>query len=171
MNDPQSLAAAIDAADWSAFRVLPAYIDGNGHMNVGYYAVLFDQALDIPWKLLGIDYSLIDRENKSSFALESHYTYRREVREGDALAFTFRLLDFDAKRVHYFMTMQHAAEGWMAATSEQISMCVDMGSRRGTNWPADVTARLEGLLPLYRARPGPPEVGRLIGIRRRTGAG
>ena len=37
--------------------------------------------------------------------LESHVTYQREVHEGDPFDFTFQLIDFDAKRIHYFMTM------------------------------------------------------------------
>ena len=62
----------------------------------------------------------------------------------DPLDFTFQVIDFDAKRLHYFMTMLHANERWLAATSEAISICVDMTTRRSTAWPAD---RLERLAP------------------------
>ena len=37
----------------------------------------------------------------STFMLESDVTYQREVHEGDPLDFTFQLIDFDAKRIHY----------------------------------------------------------------------
>ena len=36
---------AIDTLGYEGFAVLPEYLDRNGHMNVGYYSVLFDQAL------------------------------------------------------------------------------------------------------------------------------
>ena len=45
---------SIDAVSYRGFAVLPEYIDPNGHMNVGYYSVLFDKALDLPWALLGL---------------------------------------------------------------------------------------------------------------------
>src|SRR5262249_41140542 len=104
---------------------------------------------------------------KSSFALETHVTYQHEVREGDPLDFTFRLIDFDAKRAHYFMTMLHATERWLAATSESISICIDMATRRSTTWPEDRLARLKALHEAHSGRPRPPEVGRTIGIRRK----
>jgi acyl-CoA thioester hydrolase len=103
----------------------------------------------------------------SSFTLESHVTYQRELHEGDPLDFTFRLLDFDAKRIHYFMTMLHARERWLAATSESISICIDMTTRRSAAWPADRLERLRALYETHTRRPRPAEVGRVIGIRRK----
>jgi len=167
MTDLQSIAAEIDAIDYSALKILPAYIDPNGHMNVGYYGVIFDLALDLPWMKLGMDYSLIEKEGKSSFALESHLTYQREVKQGEPVTFTFQLLDHDEKRMHYFMTMRHATEGWLASTSEQISMCVDMKLRRATSWPLYVQERIAAVYAVHRERPRPPEAGRTVGIRRK----
>ena len=46
-SDP-NIAQAVDSIRYSGFVVLPAYIDPNGHMNIGYYSVLFDKALDLP---------------------------------------------------------------------------------------------------------------------------
>jgi acyl-CoA thioester hydrolase len=85
----------------------------------------------------------------------------------DPLDFTFQVVDFDAKRLHYFMTMLHANERWLAATSEAISICVDMATRRSTAWPADRLVRLCALHETHAQRPRPAELGRLIGIRRK----
>lgn len=159
------LAHAIDTLNYGGFIVRPEYIDPNGHMNVGYYSVLFDKALDLPWAALGLGYASI-KANRSTFALETHVTYQRELHEGDPLDFTFQLLDFDAKRAHYFMTMLHARERWLAATSESISICIDMATRRSTTWPEDQIASLRALHAAHRERPRPAEVGRTIGIRR-----
>ena len=160
------LAAAIDALDYSSFKVGPEHIDANGHMNVGYYGVLFDKALDLPWAQLGICWERVRAGGMSTFALESHYTYQRELREGDPLAFSFVLLDYDAKRAHYFMRMFHARERWLAATCEQLSICMDMQVRRSTQWPADCLARITAVSAVHRTRQRPVEAGRLIGIRR-----
>ena len=95
MIDPQTIAAEIDAIDYSSQKIRPEYIDPNGHMNVGYYGVIFDLALDLPWAKLGMDYSLIERAGKSSFALESHLTYQHEVKVGEPVTYSFQLLDHD----------------------------------------------------------------------------
>jgi acyl-CoA thioester hydrolase len=161
------LVHAIDTLSYGGFTVVPEYIDPNGHMNVGYYSVLFDKALDLPWEILGLGYASIKASGRSSFALETHVTYQRELHEGDPLDFTFQLLDFDPKRIHYFMTMLHARERWLAATSESISICIDMTTRRSTTWPDDRIAHLRVLHIAHLQRPRPPEVGRSIGIRRK----
>src|SRR5262245_29905573 len=171
MLDATALAAEIDAIDYSVLSISPDYIDANGHLNVGYYMLLFDKALDLPWARLGIYSGLILASGHSSFALETHITYQREVRLGDPLDFSLLLLDFDAKRVHYFLTMRHRQERWVAATCEQISTCVDMNTRRSTAWPGDALARITALHDAHRIRPRPPEVGRAIGIRRRAEPG
>ena len=44
MNRTADIVAAIDELDYSGFVVQPEYIDANGHMNVGYYTLLFDKA-------------------------------------------------------------------------------------------------------------------------------
>ncbi|MDB5808802.1 MAG: thioesterase [Betaproteobacteria bacterium] len=162
-----NITQAIDSIRYSDFVVPPAYIDPNGHMNVGYYGVLFDNALDLPWDKLGLGSASTEATGCSSFALESHITYQREVHAGDPLDFTFQLIDVDAKRIHYFMTMLHAHERWLAATLESISMCIDMTTRRSTNWPADRFVHLQALHESHSRRPRPSEVGRVIGIRRK----
>ena len=161
-----NITQAIDGIRYSGFVVLPEYVDPNGHMNVGYYSVIFDKALDLPWHMLGLGTASIEATGRSSFSLETHVTYQHEVREGDPLDFTFQLIDFDAKRAHFFMTMLHARERWLAATSESISICIDMTTRRSTTWPDDRLARLRDLHEAHTRRPRPAEIGRVIGIRR-----
>lgn len=158
---------AIDGIHYDGFFVPPAYIDRNQHMNIGYYAVIFDQALDLPWEMLGLGSFGMKTTGRSSFALENHVTYQHEVREGDPLDFTFQVIDCDAKRIHYFMTMLHARERWLAATSESISICIDMKTRRSTTWPEDTLARLQALHEAHSLRAPPPEIRRSIGIRRK----
>ncbi len=167
MPPSTDLAQTIDTLVYDGFTVLPAYIDPNGHMNIGYYSVLFDKALDLPWNVLGLGFEGIKARGSSSFALESHVTYQRELREGDPLDFTFQVLDIDAKRIHFFMTMLHGRERWLAATSESISICIDMSTRRSTVWPGETMARLSTVHQAHRQRPRPPEVGSIIGIRRK----
>lgn len=166
MIDAAAFAAEIDSLEYPEACVQPEFIDANGHMNVAYYTLLFDKALDIPWGHIGIFSQQSLQTGLSTFALETHVTYQRELKLGDAVKFTFQLLDYDSKRVHYFMTMHHAAEMHVAATCEQISMCMNMATRRGAFWSPPAAEKLAALFKIHKLRPRATEVGRVIGIRR-----
>ena len=101
-------------------RVRPEWIDHNGHMNMGYYLVVFDLASDEFWRWIGLDDAHRRARRVTTFCLETHVTYHREVREGDPLRFRTRLLAHDGKRVHFFHEMLHAAQGYLAATNEVL---------------------------------------------------
>lgn len=152
-------------------RVRPEWIDYNGHMNVAYYVLAFDYATDTFFDFLGCGAAYKERTNFSTFSLEGHVTYDREVLEGDPLMFKTWLLDYDDKRIHYFHEMWHADEGYLAATNELISMHIDMGERRSAPFPQSIKDRLEEVMREHRKLERPANVGRVIGIRRRKPAG
>lgn len=166
-NTTTTIAQDIDALDYSSLTIRPEFIDANGHMNVGYYTLLFDKALDLPWARLGIYSEQLLKSGMSSFTLESHITYQRELKLGDPLQFTLQLLDFDRKRVHYFLRMFNSAQNYLAATCEQISICMDMNARRSTDWSLTALATITALHQVHKLRPLPPEAGHPIGIRRK----
>lgn len=151
-------------------RVEPQWIDYNGHMNVAYYVLAFDQALDHMFAAIGISLPYVEATGNSVFTLQNHVSYLREVKEGDPLAITFQLLDFDAKRAHYFMEMFHAEARYRAATAEQLAIHVSLADRRSLPFPEAVAARLGALRDAHRRLPRPEGVGRPIALRRREPA-
>ena len=113
-------------------KVRKEWIDYNRHMNVGYYLVAFDLATDAWLDYLGLDEAYRERQQVTTFTLEAHVTYQRELLLGMPLRFTTRLLDFDAKRIHYFHELYHADDGYLAATNELLSLHVSLATRRST---------------------------------------
>ena len=148
-------------------RVLPEWIDYNGHMNVAFYVLAFDQALEVIMESYGIGESYVQTGAGTTFVLENHVNYVGEVLEGAPLRITFQLLDHDAKRFHYFLRMYHAEEGFLSATAEQLTMHVDLSSRRSAPMPPDVRDRFAALSAAQAGLPRPEEAGRPMGIRRR----
>ncbi|GMR23501.1 MAG: thioesterase family protein [Acidobacteriota bacterium] len=148
-------------------RVEPNWIDYNGHMNVAYYHMAFDHSTDRFLDKIGLGEEYLAREPGSMFALEDHMTYQRELEEGDPLRITLQLLDFDEKRVHYFLRMYHAEKDSLAATMEHLSIFIDMRLRRSTPMPPEVHEALAEVFEAHRHLGRPEEVGRLMGIRRR----
>ena len=144
--------------------VRPEWIDANGHLNMGYYVVAFDLATDAWLDHIGLTPAERDRSGATTFTLESHVNYLREVKEADPLRFTTRLLAYDAKRIHYFHEMHHATGGFLAATNELMSLHVSLATRRAAPMAEDVLARLAEVLSEHETLPMPSQVGRRIGL-------
>jgi len=148
-------------------QVEAAWIDYNGHMNMAYYNLAFDRALDHVYNRLGIGAEYVRNAGGSCFTAEIHVNYLQELVLGDPIRVTFQLLDWDAKRLHFFESMYHGEQGFLAATSEQLALHVDMATRRTTPFPEAIQARLAAMLADHQGLPRPPQVGRVMGIQRR----
>ncbi len=148
-------------------RVAPEWIDYNGHMNVAYYVLVFDKGVDGLLAHIGLDVEHVEEYKTSSFTLEAHVNYLQEVSEGDPLRVTCQLLDHDHKRIHYFLHMYHAEEKYLAATSEQLSMHIDMNIRRSSPYPDHVMTRIEALMQAHKEMSVPEQVGSVMKIRHR----
>jgi acyl-CoA thioester hydrolase len=61
-------------------RVQKEWIDYNGHMNVAYYTLAFDEAIDEFLKTeFGIGPSFIKKNEQGSYALQTQYRYLAEL--------------------------------------------------------------------------------------------
>lgn len=145
-------------------QVLPQWCDHNEHLNLAYYVLIFDYATEGFFAQVGIDDEHRKRFAGSTFAAESHTVYHREVRESDPVYCTTQLIDFDAKRMHYFHRMYHATDGYLAATTELVSLYVDMSNRRVGRMPSPLLDKLEQIFSEQRDAPLPQELGRVIGV-------
>ena len=158
-------------APFDAYRdvVRPEWIDHNQHMNMGYYLVVFDYATDAFLAWIGLDAGHRRARGVTTFCVEAHVTYHREVRAGEPLRFTTLLLGHDAKRVHYFHAMYHGEHGYLAATNELMSLHVSEQTRRAAPMAPEILARLARIQEAHDALlPRPPQVGRRLGLARPT---
>lgn len=148
-------------------HVRPEWIDHNGHMNMGYYMVVFDYATDAFLDACGLTTAHREAEQVSTFSLEAHINYLQEVREGDPLTFRTTLLGHDAKRIHYIHEMIHGTEGFRAATNELMSLHVSRATRRTAPMADRVQQRLAEIAEVHGKLTPPPEAGRHIGLNQR----
>jgi acyl-CoA thioester hydrolase len=144
------------------------WIDYNGHLNMAYYGVLFDRAIDEFVEVLGIGPSYVKERNATLFTAEVHVCYLRELNAGDPVLVDTLILGFDRKRLHFFQTLTHAREGYLSATSEQMAIHVDLGTRRSAPFPDDRVAALTPVAAEHAREPRPGNAGRSIGLRMRT---
>lgn len=161
MAEAENESPALFFAPFVSSRMVPRtdWIDYNGHLNMAYYHVMFDQAVDEAFGLCGLGEDYVKIRRSSFFVVESRVSYRREVNRDDRVRITMQLIDFDEKRLHYYMEMRHASEGWLAATCENLSIHVDMATRRAAPFPPEIRANLAHLKRAHAGLPRPESLG------------
>jgi len=148
----------------SVMQIEPQWIDYNGHLNMAYYNVMFDRAIDELWLKLGLGPSYIKERHHSTFTVECHVRYLQEIHLGDPVQISVYLLSADEKRIHTFEELRHATEGWVSATSENMTIHMDMVARKTAPFPADIRARIGAVAAAHARVPRPEGIGRNVGM-------
>ncbi len=148
-----------------AETVLEDWIDYNGHLNMAFYNVLFDHGVDHIFDWLGIGEAYARSGEGSCFIMEAHVHYLQELALGDNVQVHFQLLGYDSKRLHFFEQLYHVEAGYLAATSEQLGMHVDMRERRSAPFPGHVREKLEFLRRRHVKLARPAQVGHVMGLK------
>jgi acyl-CoA thioester hydrolase len=143
------------------------WIDYNGHLNMAYYNVLFDRGGDDAFETLGLGAAYARERRHTTYTAEIHVCYVRELHLGDRVSVTFQLLDHDDKRLRAYQEIRHL-DGWLAATSESLSLHVDMSGPKVAPFPADIMAALAAMRDAHVDLPAPERAGRSIAIRRKA---
>lgn len=145
--------------------VLPEWIDYNGHMNVGYYGLAFDRAIDQLFdQQLGNGEAYVRAAKQGLYVLQSHISFLHEMHKGQGFSASFQLVDHDAKRLHFWSELW--ADGRLCATQEVLAMNVDHQTRRSTSFPDWLHSRLKRMLADHAQLPRPTGLGAGLGIRR-----
>ena len=146
----------------SIMQIEPQWIDYNGHLNMAYYNVLFDRAIDELWLKLGIGPNYLLARKASTFTAECHVRYVREVQLGDPVQVSILIAGADEKRIHTFEELRHATEGWLSATSENMTLHMDMQTRKVAPFPTDIEMRIYTLANLQKDLPRSDAIGRKV---------
>ncbi|MCB1743072.1 MAG: thioesterase family protein [Gammaproteobacteria bacterium] len=144
--------------------VQTSWCDFNGHMNMAYYVLAFDNATDVFFDHLGLTQAFRRANRASTFAAETHVVYKREVHDGDRLLITTQLLDFDPKRIHFFHRMYHADGSYLAAVSETLSLYMDMQTRRVGRMPAPLVEHIDSVMRAHADLALPEDTGRVMRV-------
>jgi acyl-CoA thioester hydrolase len=151
-------------------EVLPAWIDGNNHMNMGYYVVMFDLATDELWDELGIGRAYKLARRCGTFAVEAHIIYDEEMLLGERGHVHSRVIGHDAKRLHVAHELYRARDGKRAAAQEFLFLNVDLDARKVVPWPADILAKLVEAEAAHATLPPLAWTGRRIALPARVPA-
>ena len=147
-------------------QVLPEWIDINDHMNVAYYVLAFDQGVDNLWGRFGLTDDYISTHNSSTFAVESHIIWLREISEAEPYLVSSHILAFDEKRIHQFMRMYQAEERYLVAAAEWMNLHVDLDARRVAPWPDEIRGNIAKFAAQQGRQPWPADAGKTMSIEK-----
>ena len=142
----------------------PKWVDYNGHMNIAYYTVVLDEALEIFFVEHGIGEAYARQQRCSMFMLQNHTRYLNEIREGQRFRAFLQMLGLDKKRFHAFITLKDMDGVTQLATSEIIGLHVDLDSRKAAAFPSAAYDAMSALFVEHQALPAPRFAGSEIGI-------
>jgi acyl-CoA thioester hydrolase len=135
-----------------------SYRDENGHMNVRWYAAIYDKAGDPLHERLGLTPEFHRAHATGTMDLENHFHYLNEVKAGDRLAIYARIVERSAKRFHYLMFMVNETRGKLSSIFECINAFADLKVRKTGPFPAEIAAKIDAELAASSALDWAPPV-------------
>ena len=143
------------------------WCDYNGHMNVAYYSLAFENANFEAQEMMNMGEAYIKKDRRGLFSMKNVFTYQQEVGEGDPLRILYRVMDYSPKLLHILLEMYHAEKSYLACFTEQLVAHVDREERRTTPMTQDKLDMLEALKNAQSGLPLPMGIGEGIAIRRK----
>jgi acyl-CoA thioester hydrolase len=113
-----------------------------GHVNVQYYASMFDQAT---WTFLsefGITSEYMKANHKGMAAVSQQTKYLLELFSGDIVEIQTELLEVTEKTVRFVHTMRRRPQMDTIATSELVGVHFDTESHKSCPLPQEIKERL-----------------------------
>ena len=149
-------------------KILPDWIDFNGHLRDAYYGLVASYAVDDVMDHLGLDAAYRERTHCTLYTLEEHLHYLHEVKSSDDLAVVTSIFDFDHKRILIGCRFDCSRVSEAVATAEMLLLHVHQGDKPTVaSFPAEVTAKLEALKVPASARETFGPRSRKIELKRR----
>ncbi len=151
MKPPKLSAEQIRELGEPIYRTtIPAsWADTNGHVNVRWYAVLYDDAGDVLHDMHGLTLELHRARNSGTMDLEHHTHFVSEVMPGESVAVYVRALEVNAKRLHYLMFVVNESKNRLSSIFECINAFVDLNFRKTAPWPVASFALMEDMIEAH----------------------
>ena len=117
-----------------SYTVKQEWVDYNSHMNMAYYVLIFDQALEVALEKFKMGESAAKNLNRTTMVVETHTKYLNEVKHGEEVDINITYFDHDNKRLHIKMDMIEKSKNKVSATIEWISLYIDLSKRKVTEF-------------------------------------
>lgn len=127
------------------------FTDGNGHMNIARYMQLHSDGGWAYFAELGMSEETARAGGPTTFDVEHHIVYRREVMAGDEVSVHVRVIDRTDKALHSLQFLVNRTRGEIANSHEAVALCVDLATRRLTTFTDELARDIDTQLAVDRA--------------------
>ena len=123
--------------------VMPAQCDIYGHMNVRYYAALFDEAgWHIP-SFAGLSLAEIQSRGLGTVVASLTIDFLHEIRAGQLVLIKGAVTRVGNKSFSHEMRLYASDTMTHCATQKTVEVCFDTAARKGVALPEDIKASLQ----------------------------
>ena len=133
-------------------KTIPSdYQDIMGHMNIRWYFELFARSGRMFFKFHGLDEDYFRGGKFGVFALKHFIQYFAEVRVGQTVAISARLIARSDKRFHFMLFMINETTAQLASTFEALITHADLKIRRSAPMPPQIVQKFDATLAEYES--------------------
>ena len=143
-------------------KILPDWVDYNGHLRDAFYLLIFSYATDALMDTLGLDSENREASGHSLFTLELHLNYLHEVKLGAEVEVHTQLIAHDAKRLHLYHSLHRVGDEQALAGNEQMLLHVDLAGPKAAPFSPISIQILQELLHDQHDQAAASFVGRQI---------
>lgn len=116
--------------------------DHIGHVNAGTYVRWLGEAAFSYFAFLGWDQRRLMETGAAFVAVRADVQFKRELKGGDLVAISSRLVEFTDKRVAFQHRLVRPGDGALAMEARLDIVCLDVASRRGRLIPEGLHSAL-----------------------------
>ncbi|WP_028710706.1 thioesterase family protein [Paracoccus pantotrophus] len=141
---------------WSG-KVLPNWLDYNGHMTEHRYLQVFGESSDAFYQLIGIDFEKADEG--AFFTMQTHIHHLAECKVDTTLWSDTQLLAYDAKRLHLYHRL-FDKDGALLATGEHLA--IHVRHSKASEIPPEILGRVATFFDEDAHRAVPEGIGSVL---------
>jgi len=120
-------------------KIIKEWTDYNNHMNLSYYILVFDKGAEVFLSKFKMGEHSAKTTKKSTMVVETHTTYNNEVKENEYVDVFLTHFNHDKKRLHYKLEMYEKTKNTLSATTEVLSLYIDLNLRKVTEFEDEKT--------------------------------
>ncbi|MHC8312366.1 thioesterase family protein [Pseudomonas sp. GT1P32] len=143
-------------------RIIPDWVDYNGHLRDAFYLLIFSYATDALMDRLGMDSNNREASGNSLFTLELHLNYLHEVKLDADVEVHTQIIAHDSKRLHLYHSLHLVGDDKELAGNEQMLLHVDLAGPRSAPFSEETLGKLQAIVAQQTDLPTPDYIGRVI---------
>lgn len=139
-------------------RVIPEWVDYNGHVRDAYYTLIFSYAVDEVMEAIGVDEAYRQQTQGTLYSLDLRIHYLEELLEGTDIEVESRLVAADPKRILVWQALWSENRTRLHAVEETLMLHVSQAGAepRVTPFPEALQAQVQHTFLQHQTLPDPP---------------